>query len=132
MSTAYLTTPAHGRLLDRQAGAFPLITLSEAEAMLGSCRSGVYAFIRRRGFTAEEADDLTQEALIRAYTHLSGFRGTSMDAWLYRIAANVSVDFLRKRRLATVPLDYLSLEDSGEDDPLVRLVCEERSDDILS
>lgn len=78
---------------------------AEAETQLGAYRGGVYAYLRRRGFSAEEADDLTQETLIRAYTHLSGFRGTSLGAWLYRIAANVSVDYLRKQRLVTLSLD---------------------------
>ncbi len=78
---------------------------AEAETQLGAYRGGIYAYLRRRGFSAEEADDLTQETLIRAYTHLPGFRGTSLGAWLYRIAANVSVDYLRKQRLVTLSLD---------------------------
>ncbi len=94
----------------------PTLSRPEAEALLDAHRSGIYAFIRRKGFGAEEADDLTQETLIRAYTHLSGFRGMAMGAWLYRIAANVAVDHLRRQRLATVPLEALTLADADSPD----------------
>lgn len=97
--------------------------------VLSRYRPGIYAFVRRKGFSAEEADDLTQETLIRAYLHLGGFRGVSLDAWLYRIAANVSVDFLRKRRPVTVPLESVALVDTGEDDFITRFdreQCRER------
>ena len=114
------------------ASAVPVMTHSEAEARLGHYRTGLYGFIRRKGFSAEEADDLTQETLIRAYLHLAGFRGASMDAWLYRIAANVSVDYLRKRRLSTVPLETLALEASGEEDPVAKLDRDERRAQVLS
>lgn len=103
----------------------PSITTAEAKRLLSRYRSTIYSFIRRKGFRAEEADDLTQETLIRAYLNLDGFRGTSLDAWLYRIAANVSVDYLRKRRLPTVPLDSAPLTEPDED-PVMRLDRDER------
>ena len=79
----------------------------EAEALLGEYRSGIYSFLRRKGFNAEEADDLTQETLLRAYTHMEDFRSTHLAAWLYRIAANLCIDHSRKQRIATVPLGEL-------------------------
>src|SRR5262249_12364815 len=84
------------------------------------------------GFNAEEADDLTQETLIRAYLHLSGFRGVSMGAWLYRIAGNVAIDHLRKQRLATVPLENLALAGEGDEDPTPRPAASERGARLLA
>lgn len=75
---------------------------------LDSFRPGIQSFIRRKGFTAEEAEDLTQETLVRAYQHRDHFRGTFLRAWLFRIASNVAVDYVRRQRLHTVPLDDLS------------------------
>ena len=122
VSTRASTTP----------GAAPLLTQAEAESLLRRYRTGIFGFLRRKGFSAEEADDLTQETLIRAYLHLSGFRGTSLDAWLYRIAANVAVDFLRKRKLSTVPLESIpQVEWSGED-PVAHLDRDERREQVLS
>ncbi|MCC2668621.1 MAG: polymerase, sigma-24 subunit, subfamily [Armatimonadetes bacterium] len=114
--------------------AAPPYTLAaaDAESLLGSYRGTIYSFIRRKGFTAEEADDLTQETLIRAYLHLAGFRGATLDGWLYRIAANVAVDHVRKRRVATVPLESVALMDSGEEDALVHLDRAARRDRVLA
>jgi RNA polymerase sigma-70 factor (ECF subfamily) len=132
MSAASCSVAVRSGAGARSTDARPALTTAEAEAMLGQYRSGIYAFIRRKGFAAEEADDLTQETLIRAYLHLSGFRGASLDAWLYRIAANVSVDYLRKRRLSTVPLENVSLAETGEDEPGARLYRDERRARVLS
>jgi RNA polymerase sigma-70 factor (ECF subfamily) len=48
----------------------------------------------------EEAEDATQEVLLRAHAHLPSFRGSSSVAtWLYRIAVNVCRDMLRRRQV---------------------------------
>src|SRR5205085_10628314 len=131
MSFAAIPTsrPAALPELARSSGS---LAPAEAEALLSGYRSGIYSFLRRKGFSAEEADDLTQETLIRAYLHLSGFRGLSMGAWLYRIAANVSIDYLRKQRLATVPLETLALAGESREDPTARLAQSERGARLLA
>jgi RNA polymerase sigma-70 factor (ECF subfamily) len=101
----------------------------EAERVLCRHRNALFAFLRRKGFSAEEADDLTQETLLRAYAHLGAFRGSSMTAWLYRIAANVAVDHLRKQRLTFVAWEAaegVPCSLSPDDDPMARLDREDR------
>lgn len=49
-------------------------------ASLDRFRPAIYRFIRRRGFSREEADDLTQETLLRAYSHLPHFRSAHLSA----------------------------------------------------
>jgi RNA polymerase sigma-70 factor (ECF subfamily) len=47
-----------------------------------------------------DADDLTQEAFIRAHRRLASFRAeSSLKTWLTRIAINAARDFLRRQRL---------------------------------
>ncbi|NLW45632.1 MAG: sigma-70 family RNA polymerase sigma factor [Syntrophomonadaceae bacterium] len=47
----------------------------------------------------EDASDMAQEALIKAYRSLATFKGeSSLSTWLYRITTNVCLDELRKRR----------------------------------
>lgn len=107
----------------------------EAERVLCRHRNALYAFLRRKGFSAEEADDLTQETLLRAYSHLGAFRGSSMTAWLYRIAANVAVDHLRKQRLTFVAWEAAEGVPcclAPDDDPMVRLDREETRRGLLS
>lgn len=50
-----------------------------------------------------EADGLTQDTFVQAYTHLARFQGRSeLDTWLVRIAINKSRDFLRRRKFAAL------------------------------
>ena len=55
----------------------------------------------------EEAKDLSQEAFLRAFTHLKGFDLRSgFYTWFYRILVNLCLDYRRRRgRIAWEPLD---------------------------
>src|SRR3972149_3405294 len=47
----------------------------------------------------EEAKDLSQEALLRAFTNMKGFdRQSSFYTWFYRILVNLCVDYQRRRK----------------------------------
>lgn len=52
-----------------------------------------------------EAQDVAQDAFLRAYKHLARFSGTSFYAWLYRITVNLCYSRLRTRMHGHVPLD---------------------------
>jgi RNA polymerase sigma-70 factor (ECF subfamily) len=55
-----------------------------------------------------EAEDVVQEAYVRAFTHLESFRGdSSLSTWLSRITMNEALGRLRRRRPA-VELDALT------------------------
>lgn len=64
----------------------------------------------------EEAEDIVQEALLKAFKALPRFRGDSrMDTWLHTIVRNGALEFLRKRGRKP----ELSFEPfQGEDDPI--------------
>ncbi len=55
----------------------------------------------------EDAEDVLQEAFLKAYEHLGGFQGNSkFYTWIVRIAVNEALMKLRKRKSdRTVPLD---------------------------
>jgi len=62
-------------------------------------RGFVYAVARRIVGTPEEADDVTQDALLTAYRNRNAFRGDSRyRTWLYRIAFTTALGYLRRRR----------------------------------
>ena len=68
------------------------------EKLVTEYEKAVYAIALRMTGNAEDAADMTQEAFIKAYNSLSSFRGDSkFSVWLYRIANNVCLDFLRSR-----------------------------------
>lgn len=80
----------------------------------------VYGFVLRRvGGSRALAEDLTQEAFLRAWRGRRGFREeTTVRGWLCAIAANVVRDHARRlrRRPAEVPApDWLDVPDTADD-----------------
>lgn len=68
-------------------------------------QQGLYRLCLGYVFDPEEARDLVQEVLIKVWTHLPDFRGeANLKTWVYRIAVNTCLMYLRKKRLVTVPL----------------------------
>ncbi|MBE2254835.1 MAG: RNA polymerase sigma factor [Ignavibacteria bacterium] len=59
------------------------------ETLIKKNQGYIYNIALRMVFTPEDAEDITQEVLIKVITHLSGFEGKSnFRTWLYRIAVN--------------------------------------------
>jgi RNA polymerase sigma-70 factor (ECF subfamily) len=58
----------------------------------------VYRLIYGMTRNHSDTDDLTQEVFLTAFKSIPGFRGTAgFYTWIYRIAVNVTLNFLRKR-----------------------------------
>lgn len=58
----------------------------------------IFALACRMSGSREHAEDLLQEIFLQAYRKLDTFNGTSaLGTWLYRLAVNHCVDFLRSR-----------------------------------
>ena len=75
----------------------------------------VYSLALRMLGNEEDARDMAQEAFVRAYTSLAGFRGDSkFSVWLYRLTSNICIVFLRSRqRHQTVSLTYDTEDSEG-------------------
>lgn len=59
----------------------------------------VYWHIRKMVIDHDDADDLTQETFIKVWKHLPEFRSNaSLFTWIYRIATNECLSFLKKKR----------------------------------
>jgi len=53
-----------------------------------------------------EAEDVTQEAFVRAYTQLATYKPThKFSTWLLSIASHLAIDQLRRRRFLALPLE---------------------------
>jgi RNA polymerase sigma-70 factor (ECF subfamily) len=67
--------------------------------------------------SAEEAEDLLQDVFLTAHRKLGGFRGDSaLGTWLYRMAVNHCLDFLRGRH-ARMAKATASLDDDDAAEP---------------
>lgn len=76
-----------------------------------------------------EADDIVQEAMLRAYRSFDGFRGEAVRPWLLAIVRNCHRSALEQRkRHAAAPLDDRSDTEIAADDPTPEAHAIERSD----
>jgi RNA polymerase sigma-70 factor (ECF subfamily) len=88
-----------------------------------------YALAYRLTGSHHDADDLTQEAFIRAHRGLGGFRGDSrFSTWLARIVINLS----RNPRRRHLPLDNLPEPAADEPGADTRLATEESRRQVRS
>lgn len=66
----------------------------------------IEAMLSRMIRNKSDAEDLTQEAFIKAFNSLHTFNTEyAFSTWLYKIASNNCIDYLRKRRLKTISMD---------------------------
>jgi RNA polymerase sigma-70 factor (ECF subfamily) len=110
------------RVLQGDVNAFEKLVLEYEKS--------VYAITQRMTGNAEDAADMTQETFIKAYNSLSSFRGDSkFSVWLYRIATNVCLDFLRSR--SRKPTVSLSVEDDDGEEVELDIADESQSPERL-
>ena len=69
----------------------------------------LYWQVRRIVLSHEDANDVMQNVMLKAWSSLDSFRQDSkLSTWLYRIAINESLDFVRRQKVA----DMVSADDS--------------------
>ena len=85
----------------------------------------IYATVYHMTANHEDANDLAQEAFIKAFQALKSFKGgSSFYTWVYRIAVNKTINFLKQRKnRSQMSLDDIDI--NAEHDPdLVALISE--------
>ena len=85
----------------------------------------VYATIYHMTSNHEDANDLAQETFIKGYQALKSFKGdSSFYTWVYRIAVNKTINFLKQRK-NKLHLSLNDLDFNAENDPdLVTLISD--------
>ncbi|MEQ9426203.1 MAG: sigma-70 family RNA polymerase sigma factor [Cyclobacteriaceae bacterium] len=77
-----------------------------------------YAFTiaRRIVVSAEEAEEVIQDAFMKIYKAADSFKGDSkFTTWFYRVVFNTAISSQRKNRLPTSPIDEMPLNKGGSD-----------------
>ncbi len=86
------------------------------------------------GLSASDAEDITQEAFIRAFTRFDQFKpsGTFI-GWILRIARNLVIDKHRKEKNKETPVDFTSFNDfTNGHTPEKEAISNAGVDDIFS
>ena len=81
-------------------------------------RRPIHSYVYRLLGDVEDADDVTQEVFVRSCISWNGlYERNRLSAWLYRIATNLCVDILRRRkRITWWPLSYRNPREERFDD----------------
>jgi RNA polymerase sigma factor (sigma-70 family) len=76
----------------------------------------LYHTILKMVRNVDDAEDLTIEAFAKAFKSLHKFKKDyTFSTWLFRIATNNCIDFIRKKRLETTSISSSFKDDNGED-----------------
>lgn len=87
----------------------------------------IYSTLYHMTANHEDANDLTQEAFIKGYKALGGFKGdSSFFTWVYRIAVNKTINFLKSRK-NKIHLSLNDLDFNAEHDPEIVAFVSERT-----
>lgn len=79
----------------------------------------VFGFVYRYISDAREAEDITQEVFVRVWKNMRKFDDTkSFKTWVFSIAKNASIDFLRKKK----PVPFATFETAEGENPFTDII----------
>lgn len=85
------------------------------EDLMSRYRKSVYYLSLKIVRTSEDAEDLTQETFTKAFRALEKFDPRyAFSTWLFRIATNNCIDFIRRKRLQTMSIHGVTNDDGEE------------------
>ncbi|MDR1895553.1 MAG: RNA polymerase subunit sigma-24, partial [Prevotellaceae bacterium] len=75
--------------------------------LLSRYRDNIFYYILRMVRNKTDANDLTLVSFDKAFQHLDKYSDQyAFSTWLYKIAQNCTIDFVRKRNLDTLHIYY--------------------------
>ncbi len=83
--------------------------------LMANYKNSIYFTILKMIKDPDDAEDLTIEAFSKAFNKLDKFKKDyTFSTWLFRIATNNTIDFIRKKKLKTTSLNTTFKDDSGK------------------
>jgi len=84
--------------------------------LLDRYRESVYFLLLKMVNNKDDAEDLTIEAFGKAFKNIEQYTPNfAFSTWLFRIATNNCIDFIRKKRMVTVSLDRTFTTGDGDE-----------------
>src|SRR6186713_1129934 len=84
--------------------------------LLGRYKDSIYFMLLKMVNNRDDADDLTIEAFGKAFKRLDQYTPDfAFSTWLFKIASNNCIDFIRKKRKFTFSIDRNMENDSGQE-----------------
>ncbi len=86
--------------------------------------SRIFSLVRGIVGNPEDAEEIAQDVFVKAFFSIGSFRGnSSLSTWLYRIAYNMSLSFVRKTKKRHIYVDMkmvLNFKDESTQDDLIK------------
>jgi RNA polymerase sigma factor (sigma-70 family) len=83
--------------------------------LMGRYRDSVYFMMHKMVKNTDDADDLTIEAFGKAFSRLDQYSPNfAFSTWLFKIASNNCIDFIRKKRIKVTSMDTGYTTEDGE------------------
>ena len=101
------------------------------EELVKRYKNLVYSVILRMVNDREEANDLAQDVFIKIYKNLDKYYPEyKFSTWVIRIATNHVIDYRRKKRQETVPIEDVEFSLSTEESPESAYIRREQKDEL--
>lgn len=82
-------------------------------------RDSIFFMVLKMVHNRDDAEDLTLEAFGKAFNSIANYSADfAFSTWLFKIATNNSIDFIRKKKLQTTSLDQKTTTEDGEVTPI--------------
>jgi RNA polymerase sigma-70 factor (ECF subfamily) len=99
------------RLIDRAVGGED----AAFAKLLQRYKRPVYHMVLKMVRNVDDAEDLTIESFAKAFKSLHKFKKDfTFSTWLFRIATNNTIDFIRKKKLNTLSIENTYTDDDGQ------------------
>ncbi len=88
--------------------------------LMSRYKESIYFMVLKMVHNRDDADDLTIEAFSKAFNNLKNYSADyAFSTWLFKIATNNCIDFIRKKRLQTTSLDQSAFSNEEGDAPTI-------------
>lgn len=87
--------------------------------LMSRYRDSIFFMVLKMVHNRDDAEDLTIEAFGKAFNNIANYSADyAFSTWLFKIATNNCIDFIRKKRLQTTSIDQTSKNEDGESAPI--------------
>ncbi|NLY42521.1 MAG: sigma-70 family RNA polymerase sigma factor [Clostridiaceae bacterium] len=122
--------------MDQDSILIKKAALGDEEAfskLIENYKNYVFAIILNFVRDYDEVENIAQEVFIQVYVSLPGYDHDNFKGWIGRIAANKSIDFLRRKKSKHKLEDRLTeeMEEDQSDSPEYQLIQKEKHDELL-
>ncbi len=116
MADAPASTPSVSSLQDQGLVKEALEGSQEAfSQLMEKYRNPIHHHIYRMVRDKRQVEDLVQEIFIKAFSSLASYSTNyAFSTWLYKIATNHTIDYLRRKKLSTLSIDQPMKTKDGE------------------